>query len=631
MKRLKGIAKAKYTLIIIASLCLMCMLNSCGTIIRNIGYGQSESEVEKQYRNTESMYNAILDGKLENSQKNWNTVIKRFNDIIEHHPKSQVADDAQYSLGLCYIWSNGQQKSSLNKAIKAFDKLTYYYPQSELVPNAYYWRAYAYSISGDYKRAILEYERFLMKFPKSDLFDEAEYQINECRAKINVDKKPLVSEDSKVSEQKTDYQKIEVEKEKTRDVKQPKTSPTNIEPSKIVPPTPKKVLNKSSDEQIPSKEKKYPKENRLSVDKIRFHSSQEYTRVVIDLSQSAKYDKIRLDNPDRLCINIKNAMISMSSQNIDVDDKVIKSIRASQFDMDTVRLVIDLKTIKNYKIFSLKDPFRIVVDIFGRDSLPLPNSAPKSTDPKITIFNNKEPLKPVKPRNQSPTLVKQLGLKVKTIAIDPGHGGKDPGAVSKYGLYEKNFVLDIAQRLRKLLKATGSYEVYMTRETDIFIPLEERTDFANRVGADVFLSIHINSSTSTDARGIETYYLSLASDEESRLTAALENASSERGIRDLGTLIGRMLRGTKINESRTLAQTIQPNLCQITRNSDRGVKRAPFIVLIGANAPSILVELGFMSNTQDEVLLKSEEYKDKLAKALMNGIEDYIKTMNPSD
>lgn len=616
-----GISKIKYILIIIS----LVMLNSCGTIIHNIGYGLSESEIEGRYRDAESMYNAILDGNLESSQKNWDKVIKEFNYIIEHHPKSRVADDAQYSLGLCYIWENNHKKDSLKKAIKAFDRLTYHYPKSELVPNTYYWRAYAYCVSGDYKRAILEFERFRMKFPKSPLYADAEYQISECRAKLGIDKEPL--KDYKIPEQKAKEAKTENKEQFIKKEQIEKTKP-NIKPPEVKPLPQAEIPKEPPKDQGLPKEKKDVKEKRLSLEKIRFSSSQGYTRIVLDMSQPVKYDSMRLDDPDRICINIKNAVISSIKQDVDINDDLIKAVSSAQFDDNTIRVVIDLKKIKNYKIFTLENPFRIVVDVFGQDKKPDSNTN-KATPSNNTKLYNKEPSKSVT-SNQTLTLTRQLGLKVRTIVIDPGHGGKDPGAVSKSGTYEKHIVLDIAKRLKNMLKAKGSYEVYMTRDTDDFIQLEDRTGFANRAGADVFISLHVNSSKSASARGIEVYYLSIAGDEESRMTAALENASSERGIRDLGTLLGRMLKGAKIDESRSLAQTMQSHLCKIARANDRGVKRAPFIVLIGANAPSILVEMGFISNAQDEKLLKSDEYKDEIVKSLMNGIEEYVRTMNPS-
>jgi N-acetylmuramoyl-L-alanine amidase len=366
---------------------------------------------------------------------------------------------------------------------------------------------------------------------------------------------------------------------------------------------------------VPMKDPGIQQQEKLSkyshVENIRFHSGPEFTRVVVDLSGQIKYKVGRLEDPDRIYVDLEAVVITAPKRTIPIDDKVIKRIRAAQFNENTVRMALDIKQIQRYNVFYLKEPDRLVVDVYGSDSSDAPPSRPSPPD-----------------QPQAIPLVKQLGLKVKTIVIDPGHGGKDPGTVSKSGLQEKRVVLDIAKRLKKLLESSGYYHVYLTRETDIFIPLEERTAFANQKGADVFISLHINSHKNRNAQGIETYYLSLASDEEARLTAALENASAGKTIKDLSSLLRYILRGTKVKESRELARTVQSRLCQRSGANDRGIRRAPFIVLIGAKAPSVLVELGFMSNRQDERLLRSGDHKGKLARALMEAVKNYIKTID---
>lgn len=617
-------------------------LYSCGTVTRNIGFGLSEREIENLYRDAESLYNSILDGKIEPSAKNWNEAIKQFEKIVKDHPRNKFADDAQYNIGQCYIWANSLLKDSPQKAIKAFDYLVSHYPNSEFIDDAYYWRAYAYSLKSDYKRAIQEYERFGEKFPNSDLYQDSLYQIRECKAKLGISREYV--EESKPPK---DLKAKAETKEESQNIKQAetKTEPKTLEDKKTdqkttvetVKPMPifekpqPPLIGVPETRAIPSVQEK--KDERSVVKNIRFSSSSGITRVVLDLSKSAKYESGKLENPLRLYIDVKDSIFYPSKQNITVDDDVVNGIRASQYDDNTVRIVLDLKNLKNYKVFSLDNPIRIVVDVYGHEegrSKSIINNKkddPVNAKPKPTVQPKENEIK--KPyENNVPTLVKQLGLKVRTIVIDPGHGGKDPGAISRFGLCEKDIVLDIAKRLKNLLSAKGIYNVYMTRDSDIFVPLEDRTEFANKNGADLFISLHINSSPNSDARGIETYYLSLASDDEAKMTAALENASSEKGIKELGILLSRILKTAKIAESRAFASITQFYLCKKTGSYNRGVKKAPFIVLIGANAPSILVELGFMSNQNDVELLKSDEYKDKIADALMSSIEEYIKMIN---
>ncbi len=222
-----------------------------------------------------------------------------------------------------------------------------------------------------------------------------------------------------------------------------------------------------------------------------------------------------------------------------------------------------------------------------------------------------------------PSLAQQLGLSVKTIVIDPGHGGKDPGAVGQ-ARQEKQIVLSLSKTLRDLLVAKG-YNVRLTRETDVFLPLRKRTQFATNQKADLFISIHTNASTARSASGIETYYLALASDESARITAMRENAGAEYNMKELDGLVGRILKESKSTESRRLAELIQARLTSGKQVKNRGVKHAPFVVLIGTKVPAVLVEVGFISNPTEGKRLTTKAYQHQLATAIAEGIEQYIK------
>ena len=238
--------------------------------------------------------------------------------------------------------------------------------------------------------------------------------------------------------------------------------------------------------------------------------------------------------------------------------------------------------------------------------------------------------KPASPTlSGSQTLTRALGLKVARIVIDPGHGGFDTGTIGPSGLEEKDLVLDVGLRLRKLIETQTNSEVFMTRSTDKFIPLEERTAIANEDGADLFISIHANASSDHRVRGIETYFLNFTSDPEALKLAARENATSQESVHQLQDLIQKIALNNKIEESQELARNIQTVLYKrMSKGSrgihNRGVRKAPFVVLIGANMPSILTEISFLSNARSERLLKSSAYREQIAKALFNGIEDYI-------
>ena len=263
------------------------------------------------------------------------------------------------------------------------------------------------------------------------------------------------------------------------------------------------------------------------------------------------------------------------------------------------------------------------------------NAKPKTVTPPSEAKPRKPPVedKGVTPPSKAkpvldPSLAQQLGLSVKTIVIDPGHGGKDPGAVSQ-ARQEKQIVLSLSKTLHDILVKKG-YNVRLTRETDVFLPLRKRTQFATNQKADLFISIHTNASTARSAAGIETYYLALASDESARITAMRENAGAEYNMKELDALVGRILKESKSTESRRLAELIQAQLTSGKQVKNRGVKHAPFVVLIGTKVPAVLVEVGFISNPTEGQKLTTKAYQRQLATSIAKGIEQYIKNLPPA-
>jgi N-acetylmuramoyl-L-alanine amidase len=237
-------------------------------------------------------------------------------------------------------------------------------------------------------------------------------------------------------------------------------------------------------------------------------------------------------------------------------------------------------------------------------------------------------------RDGQSTLTRALGLKIGRIVIDAGHGGHDTGTIGPTGLMEKDLCLDVALRLGKIIqqRLPGADIVY-TRSDDTFIPLEERTNIANQAKADLFISIHANSSQDHAARGVETYYLNLKGSAEAMEVAARENASSDQGIHDLEDMVKKIARNEKIDESKEFAEDIQDSLAKRMQKTsktvkDRGVRKAPFVVLIGADMPSILTEISFLSNPADEKLLKQPEYRQRVAEGLYQGVASYLQSLN---
>ena len=254
----------------------------------------------------------------------------------------------------------------------------------------------------------------------------------------------------------------------------------------------------------------------------------------------------------------------------------------------------------------------MVIDLWGKGKTKKELAAKQIDKPKETL-----------------SLPRQLGLHARRIIIDPGHGGKDPGAIGPGGLLEKNITLAVALKLRDVLQKHYGYEVFLTRETDEYLSLEERTELANTEHGDLFVSIHVNSAPSKTTRGIETYFLSLATTSDEMRAAAKENAASSSKLSDLQAILLDLMQNAKINESARLAESVQDDLVsglatKYDKVKNLGVKKAPFIVLIGAQMPSILTEIAFLSNPTELQRIKNHRYLDNVATQIAAGISRYV-------
>jgi N-acetylmuramoyl-L-alanine amidase len=294
-----------------------------------------------------------------------------------------------------------------------------------------------------------------------------------------------------------------------------------------------------------------------------------------------------------------------------------------------VRVVLDIESIEGYKVFHLHDPFRIVVDV-GRQTEKVTE---EKTEPAVKKRPARKGIRKSEVPDKTVSLARQLGLNVKRIVIDPGHGGKDPGCFASGGIKEKNVVLSIAKILSKKIEKEIGCEVMLTRTDDVFIPLERRTAVANMKKADLFISLHINAHRSKKIRGLETYFLNMATDRRAVMVAARENATSEKNISDLQTILNDLMLNTKIHESSRLAHEVQKGMISQAGKrykdvKDLGVKQAPFYVLIGAQMPAILVETGFITNSTERKRLVSKNYQERIAEGIVIGITEYIKSID---
>ena len=385
----------------------------------------------------------------------------------------------------------------------------------------------------------------------------------------------------------------------------------------------------------PSKKiiKKQPVRNgkKTTIKGLRHGSLPTRTRIVIDTDKAVefKYGLLKKDKSNnktrRLYVDLKKSSIGKNVRpNIPLNDKRVNGIRTAINKPGVVRVAIDLKSYKDYKIFALRSPARVVVDIWGQSSKgAYTENSDTPSDSSQSVANIIS--------SSGEDLAKSLALGVQKIVIDPGHGGEDRGAPGYIkGTYEKDIALALGKKLAAKIRKKLKCDVIMTRNTDKYISLEERTRIANRNKADLFISIHTNASRSKKAYGIETYFLNLAKDKASVSVAARENATSEKNISDLQTILNSLMKNTKITESSKLAKHVQTSMYnglrkKYSNTKNKGVKQAPFYVLLGARMPSILVETSFISNKRECKRLKTAAYQNRICDSIITGIEKYIK------
>jgi N-acetylmuramoyl-L-alanine amidase len=508
------------------------------------------SGYEDQYGKARSDYYALKKSEAKKKYRvYWLRCIEEFQAVYTRYPNCPKADDALFTVAMLYndLYGYSFLKSDLDDALSSFQSLVTRYPSSTLADDAQFKVGEIYLQKREFSNAYEAFQKVIDQFPTGDMASNARDKLKELE----------------------DYK--------------PKPPPEEGE-------------------------------HRL-VTGIRYWSNPNYTRIVISVNREVSHTKrlLREDpsihKPPRLYIDIEPAKISPElKQPIPIHDGLLKMARAAQNSPDTVRVVLDIESIKDYKILPLNDPFRLVIDIFGEAS---------SEGKALAAIEEKRPLlPPSKPG-------------IKRIVIDPGHGGRDPGAIGPSGLKEKDVVLKIAKRLREGLEKHG-YEVFLTRERDVYLPLEDRTAIANVKDADLFISLHANASRKRGARGIETYILGAPSDDEIVELAARENATSPKKLTDLQIILYDLMVSAKVNESDRLAHYVQESMCnnlnhRKSSDSDRGIKTAPFIVLMRARMPAILVEVSFISNRVDEGRLRSRKYLDEIAASIAQGLNSYIK------
>ena len=403
-------------------------------------------------------------------------------------------------------------------------------------------------------------------------------------------------------------------------------------------------------------------------------------RITVEMDGESAFRAERLDAPRRVFFDLKGArpVPALQDATLTFGDDVVREVRLGRHPQNTTRIVFDMEGADSYSVFTLYNPFRLVIDFKARTTsrsgspvnpalngpdavspapesavalvallpaLPLTPPVPAKRVPEpapdvptrplaarpVTSSSLIPPAVPAANSDGKFSLARQLGLGVSRIVIDAGYGGHDPGAQSN-GITEAELVLDVATRLGRLLQKQPGIEVVMTRDTDVFVPLEGRTAIANREGADLFLSVHANASRNPQAYGIETYFLNFASNPDAAAVAARENSASARAMRSLPDIVRAIAFNNKIDESRDFADMVQRAMVRrlSSRNKelrDLGVKQAPFVVLIGAAMPSVLAEISFVTNKQEGQLLKTGAYRQQIAEALLDAVLRYQQSL----
>jgi N-acetylmuramoyl-L-alanine amidase len=613
-------------ILLFISLAAMGMNSAPKTAVKKVTGPQQLFAKADQFRNS-----LTSSPKLMRQRQNWLNCISKYQQIYEKYPKSEQAPLALFQSGVLYrkLFKYSSLDEDLDKALNLFERLTDGYKTHQLADDAQYQRGdIYYHEKNDLTQAYVEFLKLDVNFSSGDMKPKAKAVMDELSAKLG-----------------------------------------------------KKEATKAEAAAAPAS-------GAVTVKKIRTWSTPTYTRIVIDTDGPAKYtsdllkEDAAVDKVKRIYVDVENSHVTSSIETkIPIKDGLLQGARAEQYNAGTVRVVLDLNTISGYKIFPLFDPFRIVIDVQGgsseekearkeapaaltpgqaSDSESSSTSTPGSTSgsasspastPGSTSVSVASPTpasnpgsisgartarrgiyKPEGP-DQSVSLAGQLGLTVRRIVIDPGHGGKDPGCEIEGGIQEKDITLDLAKRLAAALqKKLVGCEVMLTRDKDVFIPLDERTAFANVNKADLFISLHVNAHKRNNVFGLETYFLNMATDESAVMVAARENATSEKNISDCQAILNDLMLNTKISESSKLAYQVQNGMMAGIKkaykvNKSLGVKQAPFYVLIGAEMPAVLIETGFITNPTERKRIMSNSYKNLLTDGIATGIKSYINTI----
>jgi N-acetylmuramoyl-L-alanine amidase len=571
----------------LAALCLLITPLSAKSAI-------NKTDPTREYYQAKKYHQEIANNKtLAADRQNWLSAVSKFRNIYRSDQSHRLAPSSLFMMAKLYHGMYGQFNNpmDLGESIAYYEDIVSLFSENRLADDALFAIANIYlEERQNSKKAARFFKRLLRIYPAGDMVPAATAALNKITGIDRQDSTVLLS-----GNKKTRFNK---------------KAPVAVSPS--------------------------ASSNRASLKPLRYWSSRNYTRVVIETNTPVKYQENLLKKtanaPRRLYIDLENCRIAPELQApIPINDGLLTRVRSGQHSPDITRVVLDTVSLSDYKIFSLQNPFRIVIDLKGQkkaeeETAPAPQ-APLRASAKIAVNTANEGSNRV-----APSLAQQLGLGIRRIILDPGHGGKDSGACGKNGLMEKDIVLKIAKQLSRKLKERLGVEVIMTRDRDVFIPLEERTAIANSKEGDLFISIHVNAAPTKRARGIETYILDQARSKNAMALAARENSTTTSKMSDLQSILLDLIQNSKKSESIKLAEYVQDNMVAGLRPKYKiknlGVKTAPFIVLVGAQMPAILTEIAFISNPTEARWLRSNDYLERVSDQLVVGISHYANELN---
>ncbi len=611
----RAVASVRYARLWAAG-CALCLMAAVLMLVPSTASASPSSEYRKAYQAFESL---SRDAKRGQYRSHWKQLEEAFMDTYKADPDGPVAVKALFYAARVNeeLGRRSFLPSDFRTAADYYKRVATRFSRHSWADDALYRRAVVlHERLNDSAAAIDDVNTILTKYTKGDMY----WKAKELHRVLKSGASPQ-QEDSGAAGRK------------------------QVSPPPSAAPSPKAVAPKTSASTMVSGSA--PGGNALLRD-IRFQSSNEYTRIVLDVDREVpfQYQILPEDKskglPPRLYVDLKSTSLASGlSQEISVADGILRRVRAGSPESGVSRVVLDFLSVQKYNVFSLDNPYRVVIDVTspkdgsaGPSGVTATGSAQTRQEKPLSEAEKAKLAAKYKAspssRQQLGDLMKQLGLTVKTIMIDAGHGGKDPGA-SANGILEKNYVLRVAKMVGERLQKKG-YTVLYTRTDDTFIPLEERTAMANVRKADMFVSIHINAHRSAGVSGVETYYLDLANSKSAVRVAARENAVSEKRISDLQFILTDLMLNSKMKESKSLAELVQKNMVSLTRNAgyqvrDNGVRSAPFYVLMGAKMPAVLVELGYCTNTTEARRIKSEKYLQRVADGVVKGIETYTQEL----